>query len=96
MPQSIDKYFVFFRMVVGEDKNKVSNIVRSVGQQKQHKLNQYFRPQLHRFRELYSEALSEFGDNLHVDSKGRYEQHDSAEIRRKYVTRSANDSKEES
>ena len=59
-------------MVVGEDKNKVSNIVR---------------PQLHRFRDLYSEALSEFKDNLHVDSAGQYEQHDSPETRRKYILR---------
>ena len=62
-------------MVVGEDKNKVSNIVR---------------PQLHRFRDLYSEALSEFDDNLHVNSAGRYEQHYSPDIKRKYILRFVN------
>ena len=78
-------------MVVGEDKNKVSNIVRSVETKQINILAViYFRPQLHRFRDLYSEALSEFGDNLHVDSEGRYEQHDSPEIRLKYVTRFSN------
>ena len=45
------------------------------------------RPQLHRFRDLYSEALSEFEDNLHVDNTGRYEQDDSPDTRRKYILR---------
>ena len=45
------------------------------------------RPQLHRFRDLYSEALTEFEDNLHVDNRGRYEQDDSPDTRRKYILR---------
>ena len=53
------------------------------------------RPQIHRFRDLYSETLSEFEGNLHVDNTGRYEQDDSPDTRRKYILRFVNEYKQE-
>ena len=61
-----------FRMTVGEDKNKVSNIVR---------------PQLNRFKELYSGPLAEVSNNFHRDSRGQYKQDISPPIREEYFIR---------
>ena len=61
------------RMVVGEDRNKVSNIVR---------------PQLARFRSLYSGVLAreEFSASLHHGEAG-YQQDTSPEARRGHINR---------
>ena len=59
-------------MTVGEDKNKVSNIVR---------------PQLNRFKELYSGPLAEVSNNFHRDSRGQYKQDISPPIREEYFIR---------
>ena len=61
------------RMVVGEDRNKVSNIVR---------------PQLARFRSLYSGVLAreEFSASLHHGEAG-YQQDTSPEARRGHLDR---------
>ena len=61
------------RMVVGEDRNKVSNIVR---------------PQLARFRSLYSGVLAreEFSASLHHGEAG-YQQDTSPEARRGHLNR---------
>ena len=61
-----------FRMTVGEDKNKVANIVR---------------PQLQRFRDLYKDALSEFQDNLHINGQGDFTQNMDPAVRRQYISR---------
>jgi len=61
-----------FRMTVGEDRNKVSNIVR---------------PQLNRFKELYSGPLAEVSNNFHRDSRGQYKQDISPPIREEYFIR---------
>ena len=61
------------RMVVGEDRNKVSNIVR---------------PQLARFSSLYSGVLAreEFSASLHHGEAG-YQQDTSPEVRRGHINR---------
>ena len=61
------------RMVVGEDRNKVSNIVR---------------PQLARFSSLYSGVLAreEFSASLHHGEAG-YQQDTSPEARRGHINR---------
>ena len=48
-----------FRMIVGEDRNKVSNIVR---------------PQMTRFRQLYSPVLDTLSDRVHCNSRGEFQQ----------------------
>ena len=60
-------------MVVGEDRNKVSNIVR---------------PQLARFSSLYSGVLAreEFSASLHHGEAG-YQQDTSPEVRRGHINR---------
>merc|ERR1712013_648332 len=60
-----------FRMVVGEDRNKVSNIVR---------------PQIDRFRELYINTLKINAPYLHVGG-GLFEQDMSIDRRMEYLRR---------
>merc|ERR1719228_2227080 len=57
-----------FRMVVGEDKNKVANIVR---------------PQIERFRKLYMESLENFSSNVYYND-GRFKQNMEVQSRKDY------------
>ena len=61
-----------FRMVVGEDRNKVANIVR---------------PQMDRFRELYMRRLLEMTPHLHISHGGDCVQDMSSEGRVGHLTR---------